>query len=70
MKIATTIELDTDQLIAVGLMETGKMVPAKASQVRTFVETLAMSSIAVATGIVTEQREIAATEIKTRLGLV
>ena len=70
MKVQISFELDEDQRIAVGLMETGRFVPASREEVRSFVRETAMRTINSATGVVTEQRLKLAEEIKASLGIV
>ncbi len=63
-----TFELDDDQLTAVGLMETGRMVRAKQIEVRSFATEIVMRSINTATQIVKEQNARAAKQIRDELG--
>jgi len=57
MKVQVSLELNDDQRIAVGLLETGKMVPASREEVRSYVTQVGMASINQATKIVNEKRE-------------
>ena len=69
MKVQVSIELSDDQRIAVGLLETGKMVPASREEVRSYVAEVAMRSINQATAIVVKQREETRKLIKKSMGL-
>ena len=64
MKVQLTLELDDDQRVAVGLMETGQFVPASRAQVREFVTNESMAVIETATEIVKEQRIKLAAEVR------
>jgi len=68
MKTAITLELDNDQLVAVGLMETGRMIRAKQTEVRSFATEIVMRSINVAAQIVKEQNDRTASLIKEQIG--
>jgi len=57
MKISVPIELTEDQRIAVGLLETGKMIPCSREEARSYVTEIAMRSINVASIIVVEQQK-------------
>ncbi len=70
MKTQVTIELDDDQRIAVGLLETGLLIPATRDEVRRFVTEMVMSSVNTATVIVVDRRTTMAAEIRDSLGLV
>ncbi len=70
MKTQVTIELDDDQRIAVGLLETGLLIPATRDEVRRFVTETVMSSVNTATVIVVDRRTTMAAEIRDSLGLV
>ncbi len=69
MKVNVTIELDEDERVAVGLLETGKFVPASREQTRNYVSNVVMSSVGVATNIVVSQRKRIAEEIRDQLGI-
>ncbi len=69
MKVQVTIELDDDQRVAVGLIETGRFTPATREEVRSYVLETTMASVNVATRIVTEQRNKITDEIKTSLNI-
>ena len=68
MKVSITLELDDDQRVAVGLIETGKFVPAKREQVREFVTGLVMAAINDTARVVVEQQKATANEIRKSLG--
>ncbi len=68
IKVQVTIELDENQRIAVGLIETGKFTPATREEVRSYVLETTMASVNVATSIVVEQRDKIAARIKDSLG--
>ena len=69
MKVQVSIELDDDQRIAVGLLETGKLVPASREEVRSYVTQVSMASINTATKITNIKRHELVEEIKaTMLG--
>ena len=52
MKISLTIELDETELLAVGLVETGRMTPATQTEVRDYMQGIVMGSISSITAIV------------------
>lgn len=56
-KVSVPVELTEDQRIAVGLLETGTMVPCSREEARSYVREVAMASINVATSIVIQQRK-------------
>lgn len=64
MKVQVSIELNDDQRMAVGLLETGKLVPASREEVRSYIAQIAMASINEATGIINTRREQIINEIK------
>lgn len=49
MKTTVTIELTEDQRTAVGLLETGRMIPASRDEVRSYATEIVMASIGAAT---------------------
>ena len=57
MKISVPIELTEDQRIAVGLLETGRMIPCSREEARSYVTEIAMASINIATSIVIRRQE-------------
>ena len=64
MKIATTIELTDEQLVAVGLLETGKIQRAKMQEVRSYVTEVAMASINAATMALVDGELLLATAVR------
>ena len=68
MKAAITIELNEDQRIAVGLLETGKLVPCTPKELRSYALGLGMASIETATKIVVDRREEAIRQLNEELG--
>lgn len=59
MKTQVTIELTDEQRLAVGLLETGKMIPATRDEVRSYVTEITMASVNTATGaILKAQKEV------------
>jgi hypothetical protein len=69
MKVQVSLELDDDQRIAVGLLETGKMVAASRAEVRSYVTEIAMASINQATKIVKEEQVRTSKLIRDSLGM-
>lgn len=69
MKVQISIELNDDQRIAVGLLETGKTVAASRAEVRSYVTEVAMASINVATKIVKEEQARTSKLIRDSLGM-
>ena len=69
MKTQVTIELSENQRIAVGLLETGKMVPATRENVRDYVTGVAMPSIETATELTNARRELIENDIRKTLGM-
>ena len=69
MKVQVSLELDDDQRIAVGLLETGKMVAASREEVRSYVTEIAMASINQATKIVKEEQARTHKLIRESLGM-
>jgi hypothetical protein len=69
MKVAITLELDDDQRIAVGLLETGRMVAASRAEARSYVTEITMASINTATKIVKEEQARTNKLIRESLGM-
>ena len=69
MKVQISLELDDNQRVAVGLLETGKMVPASREEVRSYVSEVAMASIMTATKIVLEEQKRTSQLIRDSLGM-
>jgi hypothetical protein len=66
-KVAVTLELNDDQMVAIGMAETGYMVKAKHAEVRSYITEVTMRAINNLAGIVKEQREETAQLIKDSL---
>lgn len=69
MKTAVTIELDDDQLVAVGFIQHGKFQRAKQTDVREFVRDTVMITINAAAGVVHANQLKTADLIKDKLGI-
>lgn len=69
MKVSVSLELNHNQRIAVGLLETGTLVPASREEVRSYVTEVAMASINVATAIVVTRQEETSNIIRESLGM-
>ena len=69
MKVAVTFEFDDDQRVALGLMETGQLVPIMRKDARTFIEDTVYGIVETATPIVKEQQEKIAEEVRRTLGV-
>ena len=69
MKVQVTIELNEEQRIAVGLLETNKLVACSREEARSYATELVMASVDNATDILVRHREETANEIRESMGL-
>jgi len=69
MKTQVTIELDDDQRIAVGLLESGHMRPATREEVRDYTLGIMMPLIETATQVTNEKRQVIENDIRKTLGM-
>lgn len=68
MKVQITLDLDEDQRVAVGLMETGQFVPASRSVVREYVTSMAMATIESGAQLVKDRQREVANEVRSLVG--
>jgi hypothetical protein len=68
MKVQVSIELDDEQRVAVGLIETGKFVAASREQVREFVTGVIYSTINDTAKVVKAQQKTIIEEVRQNLG--
>ncbi len=69
MKVQITIELNEEQRIAVGLLETSKLVACSRDEARSYATELVMASVNNATEILIRRRDETANEIRESSGL-
>ena len=69
MKVAVTFDLTDDELIALNLMDNGKMIPAKRIEARAAIEDIVEATLSAAVPVVREQRARIQQEIQAALGV-
>lgn len=70
MKVAVTFEFTDDELVAIGLMETGTFRKAMRKDARIFITNTVMGVVEAATPIVKEQQEKVSEEVRRNLGIL